>query len=165
MIESRFITIGRLSRAIGAILIVRLPFLFFVLSGGLETVSSTMRQILIGAYILLGNQHWGDNIGVLKALVIDVPLAAMLFASGARTARLERSGRRLALVYAGIVLILEIFGFTSVALPQMRSSPGLDQATVLQVTASFIAKLVYPVFLLVFYSLPGVKRQFSSAEA
>ena len=149
------VTIGRLSVLVGAIYILRIPLIIVMMLG----VGGPLAPVLQFLHIIVGNLHWGDNLGFLKALVLDVPLAIVLIISGTLTSKGRRWGRELAYVFARLTIVIEALGLIAITLPKLRF-PSVESVVVVAAIGSFISKLVYPIVLLVFYSRPQNRRQF-----
>ncbi|MGQ0548698.1 MAG: hypothetical protein ACT4PY_03390 [Armatimonadota bacterium] len=162
MKQSRGVTtIGRLNVTVGVIYILRIPLIVLMLSG----LRGAFLRVLEIVYIIVGNLHWGDNIGILKALFVDTFLAAVLISSGLLTLRRHPRGRVLAFVYAGLSLALEFLGFAEITRDQLRSAAEYAPGAATAAITSFVAKLIYPIVLLVFYSLPQVRREFQPGRS
>lgn len=167
--------IGILSLVLGAIQILGIPLAIFIsnvlmpylrsVSPAAPTGSSSAETLLS---FLVANIHWVDpNIAVAVAIFIDIPLAIVLIRSGRRTLRVQPAGRRLAILYAAIVLALEGFNVIFVALNWEQWTRSFERPYIpadpmdfVWAGLSFARKISYPIVLLIFFTRPRIRAYF-----
>lgn len=151
--------IGILSVVLGAIQILGLPLAILIINVWMREESLLKTVLLTPVMFLVANYHWEPNTGAAAAILIDIPLAIVLLRSGRRTLDLQPAGRRLALLYAGIVLGIESANAAFIAAnwADWRALVPIDISTA---GFSLARKILYPIVLIVFFTRPGIRAIF-----